>query len=65
MKNVYLVNAHGHEWHRTIAILTDKVQAIHLARVLGNCYKDAPCGCTVWEHEVNGGEGKKIYPDWN
>jgi hypothetical protein len=64
METVYLVNAYGFEWHRTIAVFSDKDKAIDLARVTGNCYKEAPRGCEVWEHEVNGGEGKRVYPDW-
>ena len=63
-ETVYLVNAYGFEWHRTIQVTADKDKAINLAHVAGNDAKIAPRGCEVWEHVLDGGEGKKIYPDW-
>ena len=57
---LYLVEAHGYEWHRTILITADKNAAIHLAKT-----HECECGCQVMEHEVGAlDSGKKVYPTW-
>ena len=58
---VYLIYAYGWDWHRVIAVRNDKESAIHSAKECGQ--KVAPCGCAVYEFTVNGGEGKRIYPN--
>lgn len=66
MNKVYLIEGHHFEWHRTIAVKSDKEEAVSLARAEGN-NPQWRCGVEVWEHEIDGplDKGVKIYPDWN
>jgi len=61
--NIYLIYAYGWDWHRVIATRLHELEAINLAKETPESI--APRGCSVWAFEIDGGEGKKIYPDWS
>jgi hypothetical protein len=65
MNKVYLVEGHHFEWHRTIAVKSNKDDAVNLAKIEGH-NEEWRCGVEVWEYTVDGplDKGVKIYPDW-